>query len=117
MPMASPWSTRTTSIAAIGRASWSRLPRRCRSADQPQPQRDRNRMHAVGGVELVHCVLRVGAHRRGREVQLLADDVGGQALGEVLQDLPLARAELNGDLGVALGTAGTQARTDVRHTG
>ena len=80
--------------------------------DQAQAERDGDGVHAVVGVELVHGVLGVGAHGRGGEEERLADALGRQPMGEVLQDLGLALAQQRGGDRVA-GKRRLEHRVDV----
>ena len=64
-----------------------------RSLDQAVADADRHGLRARGGLELGEDPLGVGAHRLGREAELLGDGVGLHAVGEHLEDLALAGAE------------------------
>src|SRR4051812_15649070 len=76
---------------------------------------ERDGVHAVARLQLADDVAHVGSHRLDRDAELVADRVGGQALGHEAHDLALAGRQL-GDLS---GRArreqdAVQARVDVR---
>src|SRR3954452_14109439 len=57
-------------------------------------ERERDGVDAVARLELADDVAHVRAHRLDRDAELVADRVGGQALGHEVHDLALAGREL-----------------------
>ena len=64
------------------------------SGDQPVAERARHGLRARVGVELVHRLADVRAHRLGRDEEPLADLLVREAVGEQPEDVPLALREL-----------------------
>src|SRR4051812_16546346 len=103
-------SAKPSTIVSGVRSAWTSV-RSCASAsavsrvivvaqrDLAALERQRDGVDAVAGLELADDVAHVRAHRLDRDAELVADRVGGKALGREEHDVSAAGAGLRGPRG------------------